>query len=366
MRGACLAASAVTGLAALAGCMGAPPLSDVTAPDVVDAAFAELSSTWRGNETSIRQATANLTTWSSQMDWQMPFEFEWGQDGSERVRALGAMSSGAEPMDLTLYCFRDREYLVAPNGTFEARGGTGWCPLVIGTDGPRLGDRPPQRTPGFNDMMEFRREGRPVTLDADGNAHATVRALWPGDHEGSDDDLLEATVSPAGDILALASDAGIDRQSWTFEYGPRRALDRPGPVKDRVATSLALHASAPRSGDLLALAVTGRDMRITAPAPASELSLRLLREGSEVAKVPLGGSRAGFTAWHEDVDGDSLVSLGDQIRVEGPEAGTLTVVLHDEWAGHDAGYNPYKLVPLPAWVAASAVAVVALFVARRR
>ena len=352
-------------LLALAGCLGPAPLPESTAAGVVDAAFEELSSTWHGNGTSVRMATLNQTGWKGdRLESQMTLQFEWGTGEAERTQVRQPPTGKQEGLDLELYCFPDREFLVAPNGTFEARRGTAWCPIVTGRDEPDLGQRPGSRHEGLNAMLEFRRDGRPVTVDAQGNAHATVRAVWPEEDRSDEVQFLEATVSPSGRILELTDAEGSERLSWVIEYGPRRTFERPGPVADRASTSLGLYEALREADDTLTLQVNGRDLEATPPVPASDLSLRLLRDGTEVARVPLGASSAGYTARHVDRDGDGLVSIGDQVQVDGPQAGSLTAVLHDDWAGHDARYMPYKL-PEPWWMAPLALAAVALLARRR-
>ena len=331
------------------GCSSPPTLTAESAPAVFDAAFAELSSTWHGNATSIRQATLNQTGWKNdQLESQMTMEFEWASDGALRLKAESTPLDPNERdggMHLELLCFPDREYLHAPNGTFEARRDSVWCPMVTGSAQPADGDHPARREEGFAAMLEFHRDGRPVTVDAQGNANAMVRAV--GQDEKGSRLMANATVTPAGHIVKLAGRDGSQRegQDWSIEYGARGTFERPTVIKDRAAipaTFSRTHATQPGT---LALVVSPTSFGSFPPTAASELSVRLERNRTTVATLPLSGTApvSGYSLVFTDADGDGKVSVGDQVQINGPGADTLSPVLHDDWAGHDAGYVPYKV-----------------------
>lgn len=353
-------------VALCAGCftpVGPEPISQGTAGPIIDAALAELAASARGEETRLRAAHLNETTWKgSSFEGGSFFDVEWGPHATTRLRYT--------PMDdrrpvpdaggLTLSCLETREFLEAPNGTFEARRGTGWCVGFVDSSRPwAAGDDAALAT-----MLGFARNGT-ATVDAAGNARAQAvetKAAEPG--PPSPRKVYDVTVSPDGRILALGATTR-DRSQWTFEYGERQPLVAPDPVTDRLAAPIRLAEEPGTAERREARMVASEEFPFT--VPRSELALRVFREGAQVAEFPLDrdASLGGLSFSFGDRDGDGLASPEDTLLLTGSGLGDVTLVLHDEWAGHDVGYNPYR-IPGPDALLAGVALAGAVLVARRR
>lgn len=331
----------------LAGCAQTPsppalPFTEESANLAIDAALAELTSTSYGNQTRIHLVTVENTN----PEPADSYSFEWGSANVEhatyqRFPEYVSSSSQKPGLELQLYCTPQREILIAPNGTFEARRGQAWCPLIDGKPVKKPNREDPPAL-GVHEMLRFHRVDRNVTLGQNGTASAIVTSHY-------DSQELEVVINASGKIVTLQRD--WESKGGTFVevgYGERKVLPLPTHIDDRAAVPRNLRHGG-RQGNVTTVVVP---TETGLPTPLGELTLLLQKEDVMLAEFPLeqDAVRGGFGFQFVDADHDAHYSAGDSIRLSGNLTG-VQVIMHDEWAGHDAGYVPYQVLPPAPWVA---------------